>query len=205
MNFNKSHWYDGWFYDTFIAPNQNQIFASIKKLIEPNSTVLDVGCGTGRFSFTAADKCRFILGIDLSLKNILRANANIRKKPNPKISFKHTTVEDLVKQELHFDLAVLTYVIHELNETERVKLLLNISKLADNIIVGDYHPKQTNKTWKLLNEIVEFLAGKEHYTNYKSYIKNGGIKTLVEKTNLKIICEMKDSPITSHLLFLRSN
>ena len=34
---NKDHWYDGWFYDNFIAPNQDRLFGQIKNLIEPNS------------------------------------------------------------------------------------------------------------------------------------------------------------------------
>ena len=53
---NKNHWYDGWFYDRLIAPNQDRLFSEIKKIIEPNSSIIDVGCGTGRFSFSVSDK-----------------------------------------------------------------------------------------------------------------------------------------------------
>lgn len=51
MTHNKDHWYDGWFYDKIIAPNQDRIFGEIKNIIQPNSKVIDVGCGTGRLSF----------------------------------------------------------------------------------------------------------------------------------------------------------
>lgn len=37
-NINKNHWYDGWFYDLFIAPNQDRLFGQIIKLIEPSLT-----------------------------------------------------------------------------------------------------------------------------------------------------------------------
>jgi hypothetical protein len=47
---NKTHWYDGWFYDLLIAPNQDKLFQQIKNIIEPNKNIIDVGCGTGRFS-----------------------------------------------------------------------------------------------------------------------------------------------------------
>ena len=30
MTENKNHWYDGWFYDRIITPNQDQLFAKIK-------------------------------------------------------------------------------------------------------------------------------------------------------------------------------
>jgi hypothetical protein len=93
-------------------------------------------------------------------------------------------------------------VLHEVNENERVELLNNVSQLAKEIIIGDYHPKQTKRFWRWLNEIVEFAAGKEHYRNYKNYIFNGGLKTLAEKADLKIISEIKDRPLTSHLVIL---
>jgi hypothetical protein len=35
MKENKNHWYDGWFYDTFIAPNQDRLFSQIAKYILP--------------------------------------------------------------------------------------------------------------------------------------------------------------------------
>ena len=63
---NKYHWYDGGFYDRFIAPNQRELFMQIIELIKPESTIIDVGCGTGFFSFSVADKCKTVLGIDLS-------------------------------------------------------------------------------------------------------------------------------------------
>ena len=48
---NKNHWYDGLFYDKIIAPNQDRAFQIVKSLINKNSSVLDVGCGTGRLAF----------------------------------------------------------------------------------------------------------------------------------------------------------
>lgn len=48
MPMNKEHWYDGWFYDRWIAPNQDSFFAYINTLLPPDSTVIDLGCGTGR-------------------------------------------------------------------------------------------------------------------------------------------------------------
>jgi hypothetical protein len=36
----KHHWYDGTFFDLFIAPNQDPVFQAVKALINPGSTVL---------------------------------------------------------------------------------------------------------------------------------------------------------------------
>ena len=202
-NNNKDHWYDGWFYDKFIAPNQDILFGQINNLIETNSTIIDVGCGTGRFSFSIADKCKSVLGINLSKRNIDRANLILSKKPNDIISFQHRSTSEIISEgKEHFDYAVMTYVIHEVNEDERVNLLKELSRIADKIIIGDYLVPKPNGFWSLLNEVVEFVAGSEHYRNYKNYVANGGIIYLANKAGLKIITETRNQPSTSHLVML---
>ena len=69
---NKNHWYDGRFM-MFYCSNQDSLFKEINSLISEKSTIVDVGCGTGRFSFSIAEKCIFVLGIDLSIRNINKA------------------------------------------------------------------------------------------------------------------------------------
>lgn len=199
---NKIHWYDGWFYDKLIAPNQDRMFGEIKNLIQPNSSVLDVGCGTGRFSFSAADKVSKVVGIDLSSKNITTANQTLNKNPNNKISFLHTTLSDLISKQQHFDYAVMTYVIHEVNPEERIPLLKEMMNLADKIIIGDYLVPISKSFWSVLNEVVEFLAGREHYTNFKDFVKIGGLQSLTKQAELKIISEIKNKPSTSQIVLL---
>ena len=200
---NKNHWYDGWFYDKFIAPNQDRLFRRISGLIESESTIIDVGCGTGRFSFFIADKCKSVLGIDLSERNIIRANHNLLKYSGNKISFRHISLNRIIaeRKEL-FDYAVMTYVLHEVDESERVKLLKDMSEIANKIIIGDYVYPNRIGFWNVLNEAVEFAAGRDHYQNYKSFLVKGGIKKLVSEAGLKIIHENQNQPTTSHLVIL---
>jgi SAM-dependent methyltransferase len=198
---NKDHWYDGFFYDKFIAPNQDMLFGQIKKIIKPNSKVIDVGCGTGRFSFYAADKCNSILGIDLSERNINRAQVNLLKSSLKNITFHHKNISEIISENNHrFDYAVVTYVIHEVEENQRVSLLNDIKKIADTIIIGDYLVPKPTGLLSWLNEIVEFVAGKDHYTNYKHYVAHGGVEVVVHQTGLKIIHEVHKKPYTSHIV-----
>ena len=202
MTHNKNHWYDGWFYDVFIAPNQDRLFSEIKKIIEPNSKVIDIGCGTGRFSFSVADGLNKVVGIDLSKKNIDKANQTLSKIPNERISFLHSNLSNLISQNFHFDYAVMTYVIHEVNEDERINLLNELSQIADKIIIGDYLVPRHKGFWNLLNELVEFAAGKEHYKNFKNFVRKGGLTNLAVETSFRILKEIINKPTTSHLIML---
>ena len=200
---NKNHWYDGWIYDTFIAPNQDKLFEKIKNCIETGSKIIDVGCGTGRFSFYSADKCQYILGIDLSGRNIERANLVLERNPVPALSFQHKNIDEIISENnTHFDYAVLTYVIHEVAENERIDLLNKIFLISGKIIIGDYLVPEPQGFWSLLNKAVEFAAGSDHYKNYKNFVANGGIKGLAGKAGFKVITEIKNQPSTSHLLIL---
>src|SRR5450759_3476913 len=109
MTNNKNHWYDCCFYDILIAPNQDQLFGQIKNLVDAQSKIIDVGCGTGRLEFALADKCKSVLGIYLSERNIDRAHLILLKHPNDKISFQHRILSEIINErQTHFDFAILT-------------------------------------------------------------------------------------------------
>ncbi len=188
----KTHWYDGWFYDRIIAPNQDSFFKEINNLIKEKSSIIDVGCGTGRLAFTLADNSRSVLGIDLSIRNIKRAQLNLLNRPNHKIFFQHGSISDIFReQQIHFDYAVMTYVIHEVDEDERIKLLNEISLVTDMIIIGDYLAPKSQAFGGHLTEAIEFMAGREHYKNYKTYMERGGLYYLAESAGLKIMSDQK--------------
>ena len=203
MNENLKHWYDGWFYDYFIAPSQDKAFEIVKNLIDDGSTLLDAGCGTGRFCFQIKDKCSKIDGLDASLKNIDTANKNYDSNFHHKIKFYHNDIKSFLEESKNkYDYAILSYVIHEIDETKREDILKLLSLYADKIIIVDYlspHPKTFTG---IVNRIVEFIAGKVHYRNFKTYLKNDGIKGLAQQSNLQFIVDIKNNPPTSHIAIL---
>ena len=204
MQTDKKHWYDGSFYDKLIAPNQDKMFSLIRSLIEKDSNVLDVGCGTGRFAFQIAPVCNSVTGYDLSSKNIKTANQNLNHQTTKNISFIHGNAINL-KEKLNdrFDFAVITYVIHEIPEAERAEVLKAIKKVSDKIIIGDYTVPRTSGIWDIVNELVEFAAGVEHYKNFKSFVKNGGLKGLARENNFQILKEISNNPLSSQILILK--
>ncbi len=198
----KKHWYDGLIYDKFIAPNQDRMFSIIKKLLPEESSVLDVGCGTGRLSFQLAGHCKKIVGVDLSSKNIGIAKKKLNKMNHSNLSFIHSNGSTFTG-DTPFDYAILTYVIHEMPEQERIQLLSQLKANVKNIIIGDYLTPTPKTFWGGANVVVEYLAGKDHYKNFKNYVKNGGLHYLAEQTKLEIVREIKNQPQTSHITVLR--
>ncbi len=205
MPIDKPHWYDGWFYDRWIAPNQDDLFAEIKTLLPPDSTLLDVGCGTGRLAFTLADKCSNVLGIELSKRNVDRARLRLSRSPLEGVTFVHTGVREILSEgKEHFDYAVLTYVLHEVAAEDRAKLLNEVARIADRVVIGDYLVPVPGGFSSVLNTVVERAAGRDHYRNFRSYVARGGIAGLVASSDLEVLQEFKDVPGRRHLVVVQA-
>jgi len=205
MPVNKEHWYDGWFYDRCIAPNQDRLFGKIKSLIPRGSTVIDVGCGTGRLAFTLADTCSAVLGVDLSKRNVERAQLRLSRTPHHGVSFGHKSIREvLLEGTKRFDYAVLTYVLHEVEAEDRSTLLKEAAEVADRVVIGDYLVPVRGGFWSFLNEVVERAAGRDHYRNFRSYVARGGIAGLVTTGEMQVLQEYQDTPRTSHLVIVQA-
>ena len=204
MSENKNHWYDGLFYDKVIAPNQDKSYSIVREMIENNSSLLDAGCGTGRFSFQMADKCSNVTGVDLSIKNISVAENKLHEIKSANISFVHAGLEMfLTHNDVRFDYSVISYVLHEIEPDERIKIIKLLAEKSQSIIVIEYLIPRPKNFWGALNEVIEFAAGKDHYRNFKIFVKEGGVKGMADKAGLKIIKEVKNNPSTTHIALLQ--
>ncbi len=71
-------------YDMRYAEEQTaKIEAAMKKInTEKNSSILDIGCGTGLLFDYVANKSKTVVGLDISRKILLQARKNAKKFPN---------------------------------------------------------------------------------------------------------------------------
>jgi SAM-dependent methyltransferase len=201
MHENKDHWYDGRFYDLVIAPNQDKMFAQVKSIVRNGSTVLDVGCGTGRLAFQLADKCRKIDGVDFSKRNTDVAISKLAEQPAGKIEFHHSDIFGFLREtETRYDYAVLTYVLHEMEETVRQSLLEGLANVAHEIIIVDYLAPQPRNFAGTVNELIEYVAGWGHYRNFKSFLGADGLVGLAKQVGLTIVKEERNNSSANHIL-----
>jgi len=183
----KKHWYDGKIYNYLIDPATKDTRKIISSLIEDNASVIDIGCGTGSLVFYLSDKCKYVMGVELSKKMIEYSNSIKEEKIISNVKFIHGNAEQISElTNERFDYAVFSLSLHEMKSESRVRTLEEIKKVTDRIIIYDYLVKNNTSFRGALNSIVEFLAGKDHFYNYKTFQKENGIFGLLENNEFKI-------------------
>lgn len=185
------HWYDGKIYDLFIAKNQLKYFSRVKQFIKKDSKILDAGCGTALLALVLKELNVNYTGIELSEKNFLIASQNLAKHKIDGIIYLADVSDYLNSRDEFFDYAFISFVLHEIDEEKRLKILQSIAKYSSYQILIDYSSNQENTFYKFINLTVELIAGKNHYKNFKNFINNHGLKKLINELGLTIIQQIK--------------
>lgn len=195
------HWYDGLFYEWFIAPNQRVIFKKMREMIPHFSSILDVATGTGLFVFDSASHASHITGLDLSITNINVAKKKLRKSETSNITFLHGNalqIDEIVEGK--FDYATIAFALHEMPESIRADVLSKIKLVANEIIIADYISPMPKSFYGTGVRLIEFFAGVNHYAGYKSYQRSGGLLELLNSVGLTVVEEHRAHYGTSLIL-----
>ncbi len=190
----KTHFYDGWLYSKTDDPGKQVIRDIIVEQIPDNSSVVDIGCGTGALAFQLAGKCRKVVGIDLSSKMLQFADKRKSEGSYPNVEFFHgdaTKLSETLSESL--DYATISVVLHEMPPETGLGILREIRPIAKKLIVADYITPQPRSVWGIMNQLGEFMAGIEHYRIFRSFHTYGGLKALLAESGLKIEKETVDT------------
>ncbi|MBM9519597.1 methyltransferase domain-containing protein [Desulforhopalus vacuolatus] len=178
-------------YDRIIEPmvRNLKIMGLEMSPVSKNTSVLDIGCGTGSLLKIYQKYTENISGIDVSLSMIRVARKKLNEKAN-------LIVGSATKTEFKphsFDLITCSLILHEVSDVIRIEILKEATRILQNngrILLIDYHPGPIENFEGVYSKIVirffEFLAGGDHHKNYRHFIKNGGLPRVIEKAGLKI-------------------
>jgi len=160
----------------------------IAAMIPQGSRVIDVGCGTGAQLFYLSGQIEYGFGVELSetMINAAKKQSQIDRVKN--CEFQLADASDLSSlADQSFDFAISSLVIHEMPLEIRISVLKEMSRVGKQVIIADWtypHPPLLTGLGTL---ITEFLAGWEHFSNYRSYLRNGGIPALLESFGVNVV------------------
>jgi len=95
--------------------------------VTPEMEVLDLGCGTGRWAFEFARKCRRVVATDFSAGMIARAREEAAARGIVNIDFQVAAIQEFRSSE-RFDLIVLSGVLVYFQDEELPQILENVRR-----------------------------------------------------------------------------
>jgi len=179
------------FYDRLFGPFNGALRSIGLKIYPPREgmKVLDVGCGTGAHLELYREAGCVVFGIDRSPAMLHRARRRLGDAS-------HLDLGDASRMPYHdgeFDLVVMSMALHEMPPSMRGDVIGEIKRVLKEdgrILFIDYHRihLRTGKGWlsRAAIHFVEFLAGRNHFRNYRSFLAHNGLSGLIEAHGLSV-------------------
>ena len=182
----EEYQYSAKFYDRLLYPFIRSIRIRVIKVVKKYQykTILDVCCGTG-------DQLKLLKehGFDGEGVDISDAMLTIAQKGEIKANCKHQDAAKMHYEDAKFALVMTAFALHEKDhDTARkiVEEMVRVVAKGGDILIVDYElSEKTSALSKMLIYFIEWLAGGEHYRNFRSYIKKGGLPDLLSGITLK--------------------
>ena len=146
------------------------------ELIEHDSTLLEVGCGTGDLLFQAAAKVSKGHGVDIDHGMIRYAESKRQEHNLDNLSFE--CINALRMAPRKFDISTSTLCLHELPVQTACALLKMMVDNSEMVLVADFSEAKSI-LGRLSIEFDELLSG--HYRNYRQYRRSGEIPSYADK------------------------
>jgi len=128
--------------------------------LDPNKTVVDIGCGPGALTSVLRDKGMMPTGIDRAARMLESAR---RKTENHNIPFiQADALDQLPFADKTFDISIAAYVAHGMQKEDRSRLYTEMSRVTkEKVIIYDY-----GRNWAALTAMIEWLE----QSDYKRFI-----------------------------------
>lgn len=178
-------------YDSIFEPLNSGLRAIGMKMFPPQAgmKVLDIGCGTGAHLKLYQNAGCEVYGVDASPSMFGQAKEKLGEEANLHFG----DASNMPYPDNQFDLITSSTVLHEMAAAVRSNVLKEakrVLKKDGHILLIDFHsgPLKPLKGWfyKIIITIAEISAGREHFKNYRQFMRSGGLDALIEKHGLII-------------------
>ncbi len=177
----------GIFYSTLLDPLLLPLRRSVAAHINQGDRIIDIACGTGAQLFELADWAGSLTGVDLSESMIRYAVKAAQKRKVPNAGFYVGDATDLSGfYGQRFDVAILSLALHQFDRGLRGPVLSEIQKVADRIVVLDYAVPLPRNYMGVASRVAEFMAGRNHNGNFRSYTEGGGLMSILPENGFLI-------------------
>ena len=176
------------FYRLIIDPLVKSIRISLMSFVKPGDRVIEIACDTGVLSLAMAHKAGHVTGIDLSEEMIANARRLAVSRKIGNIRFELLDASRLSGiPDNSFDKAVTSLSMHQFDRDVALKVISEMRRIAQRIIIADYNSPMHKGPARSLAEAIEWMAGGDHYRNFRYYMKNNGIAGLAKEAGLRVI------------------
>lgn len=177
----------GRFYATVVDPVLKNMRIKAAEAVDPGLKILDVACGTGAQVFEFARKSEFVAGIDLSDSMIRKANKTKQQIKAANTRFYTGSALDLsMFDENEFDVSSMSLALHQFKPEEYKPILAGMKRISKQIMIIDYAVPLPQNFFGYGSKAAEFMAGREHNSNFKKYYRAGGLETILFANQLNV-------------------
>jgi len=172
----------------FYLPLKSIRIAVMNELLKyKEKVILDLCCGTGnQLNLLSKHGFKNLYCLDISDSML-----EIAKRSNSSIKIYNEDARKTSFNNASFDVVIISFAIHEKDRNTQQALIdeaYRIIKKDGFMLVVDYvFDDKTTKFGRIVINIIERIAAREHYINFKSYIQNDGLLSLIEKDKFKLI------------------
>ena len=149
--------------------------------------VLDVCCGTGDQAFYYARRGIITTGIDQSPRMLKLAESNKGKQGLSNVSFQIADAQNLPFKDNFFDCASISFALHENERAAIEKIIAEMKRVVRKggaLIFMDFRVPLPKGLYFYFINAIEFMAGRENYRCFKSFIEQGGLDGISKKSHL---------------------
>lgn len=141
--------FDGWlpYYDLFAASIGWAYGAAVRRVEAcPGRSVLDVATGTGEIALRCARRGAEVTGVDVTPAMLARAAAKAKRLP---VRFELMDARHLGFPDASFDVAVLSFALHDMPRRVRVEVLAEAARVArEKLVLLDYRFPRSPGWWR---------------------------------------------------------